>query len=230
MKFTGTLIQGELVDRPNRFIGIVKVGRKRYECFVPDPGRAESLLYGGATVFIKKGKGSEERRTDMDLVLAMDGKTLVSIDTRLVNQLVSEALEKKALKELKGQKLVRTEHEYLGSRFDFLLKGRKTQTLLEAKSVTLLKDGMALFPDAPTERGSRHMKTLADAVRHGMRAVALFVIQRGDAKAFAPNDELDPEFGLSLRIAMAKGVEAYAYKCKVSKTSIVLDEKVPIKL
>jgi sugar fermentation stimulation protein A len=230
MRFKGRLLQGILLDRPNRFIGLVKVGRKRYECFVPDPGRAEDMLYPGATVYIKEGKVSEDRRTAMDLVLAQDGKTLVSVDTRLTNQLVLEAMEAKAIKELKGYKVIGTEHEFLGSRFDFLLKGRKGEMLLEAKSVTLMKDGTALFPDAPTERGSRHLKTMADSLRRGMKAAVIFVIQRGDAKAFGPNDIIDPEFGLSLRVAMAKGVEAYAYKCKVSKTGIQLAEKVPVKL
>jgi sugar fermentation stimulation protein A len=230
MRFKGKLIPGVLINRPNRFIGLVKAGRKQYECFVPDPGRAEELLGPGATVYIRPGKKSEDRRTSMDLVLALDGRTLVSVDTRLTNQLVAEAMQAKAIKELKGYKVVGTEHEFLGSRFDFLLKGRKGEMLLEAKSVTLMKDGLALFPDAPTERGSRHLKTMADSLRRGMKAAVIFVIQRGDVKAFSPNDPIDPEFGLSLRVAMAKGVEAYAYKCKVTRTGISLAAKVPIKL
>jgi sugar fermentation stimulation protein A len=230
MKFKGKLLQGILIDRPNRFIGLVKVGRKRYECFVPDPGRAEAMLYPDATVYIKEGKVSEDRRTAMDLVLAQDGKVLVSMDTRLTNALVQEAFEAKIIKELKGLKMVRTEHEFLDSRFDFLLKGRKGEVLLEAKSCTMVKDGLALFPDAPTDRGSKHMKTLADSIRRGMRAIVIFVIQRPDAKAFSPNDSMDPDFGLALRVAMAKGVEVYAYKCKVTKTGITITEKVPVKI
>jgi len=230
MKFKGKLIQGVLINRPNRFIGLVKAGRKQYECFVPDPGRAEELLAPGATVYIRAGKNSEDRRTSMDLVLAVDGRTLVSVDTRLTNQLVLEAMQAKAIKELKGYKVIGTEHEFLGSRFDFLLKGRKGEMLLEVKSVTLMKDGLALFPDSPTERGSRHLKTMADSLRRGMMAAVIFVIQRGDAKAFSPNDPLDPEFGLSLRVAMAKGVGAFAYKCKVTKTGVVLDKMVPVKV
>jgi sugar fermentation stimulation protein A len=230
MKFKGKLLQGVLLDRPNRFIGLVKVGRKRYECFVPDPGRAEAMLFPGATVYIKEGKESEDRRTSMDLVLAQEGKALVSMDTRLTNALVLEAFEAKTIKELKGLKLVRTEHTFLDSRFDFLLKGRKGEVLLEAKSCTMVKDGLALFPDAPTDRGSKHMKTLADSIRRGMRAIVIFVIQRSDATAFSPYDEMDPDFGLALRVAMAKGVEVYAYKCKVTMTGIKITDKVPVKI
>lgn len=230
MKFKGKLLEGILIDRPNRFIAFVKVGRKHYECFVPDPGRAEAMLFPGATVYIKEGKQSEDRRTTMDLVLAKDGKALVSMDTRLTNLLIQEAFQAKALKELKGLKLVRTEYEFLDSRFDFLLKGRKSEVLLEAKSCTMVKDGLALFPDAPTDRGSKHMKTLADSIRRGMRAIVIFVIQRSDPTAFSPNDNMDPEFGIALRVAMAKGVEVYAYKCTVTKTGIKITEKVPVKV
>lgn len=230
MKYGTKLIEGTLIDRPNRFIGLVRVGRKRYECFIPDPGRAEAMLSPGSVVYIKEGKMNEERRTTMDLVLAKDGKTLVSMDTRIVTPLIIEALKTKAIKELKGYRVLQTEYEFHGSRFDFLLKGRKGETLLEAKSVTLFKDGTALFPDAPTERGSRHMKTLADAMRRGKRAIVIFVIQRGDAKEFRPNDQLDPEFGMALRFAMAKGVEAYAYSCRVTKKEILLDKKIPLKV
>jgi len=230
MKFKGKLLQGVLIARPNRFIGLVKVGRKRYECFVPDPGRAEATLFPGATVYIKEGKESEDRKTTMDLVLAQDGKNLVSMDTRLTNHLILEAFQAKAIKELKGLKLVKTEHEFLDSRFDFLLKGRKGEVLLEGKSCTLVKDGLALFPDAPTERGSKHMKTLADSIRRGMRAIVIFVIQRSDATAFSPYDARDPDFGLALRVAMAKGVEVYAYKCTVTKTGIKITQKVPVKI
>lgn len=230
MRYGGRLIEGTFIERPNRFLAIVRFKRRKRECFVPDPGRLEELLVPGATVFVKEGSGAEERRTKWDLILVKKGRTLVCIDTRMPNKLVPEAMEGKAIKELKGFKLQKAEYTFLNSRFDFLLKSRKYEMLLEAKSCNLVEDGVALFPDAPTERGARHMKTLADGIRRGMKASVVFVVQRGDAKEFRPHDRMDPEFGLSLRVAMAKGVKAFAYKCKVSKTSIRIDGRIPIRL
>jgi sugar fermentation stimulation protein A len=229
LRYGGKLQEGVLKDRPNRFLGRVKIGRRTKECFIPNPGRMEELLYPGATVYVKEGADTE-RRTKLDIVLVKKDRNLVCIDTRMPNKLVEEAIGAKAIRGLGSYKVERTEYSYLNSRFDFLLKGRKGEMLLEAKSCTLVEGELALFPDSPTERGARHMKTLADAVRRGMSATVLFVIQRSDAKRFSPYDRMDPEFGLSLRVAMAKGVQVMAYKCKVTRTSAKITEKVPVKL
>jgi sugar fermentation stimulation protein A len=229
MKYGGELIEGILRSRPNRFLGKVRIGRNTKECFIPNPGRMEELLYPGATVYVKEGSEGE-RRTKLDLVLVRTERNLVCLDTRMPNKLVAEAIGKRTLRGFGGFKVERQEYSFLNSRFDFLLKGRKGDMLLEAKSCTLVEGELALFPDSPTERGARHMKTLADSLRRGMRAGVIFIIQRSDAKSFTPNDRLDPEFGLSLRVAMAKGVEVLAYRCRVSKTGITISDKVPVKL
>ena len=119
---------------------------------------------------------------------------------------------------------------YGESRLDLLLSGGRGLCYVEAKSVTLVEDGVGLFPDAPTERGRRHVETLAQAVREGHRGAVVFVIQREDASSFAPNDTADPDFGRALRKALAQGIEAYAYRCTVTKEEVRLSSAVPVHL
>ncbi|MFX0196059.1 MAG: DNA/RNA nuclease SfsA, partial [Candidatus Hodarchaeota archaeon] len=140
------------------------------------------------------------------------GNQIVSIDSRIPNKLVHEALLKKELEEFIGYDTIRTECMYGKSRIDFCLfaKNRKP-CLVETKSCTLVKDGRALFPDAPSERGRRHLVELAEAKQKGYRTCVLFIVQRTDARIFSPNDKTDPRFGEALRMAATDGVEIYSY-------------------
>jgi sugar fermentation stimulation protein A len=154
---------------------------------------------------------------------------LVSIDARLPNDLVHEALIA-GDGPFKGPFVIKREAAFGESRLDFLLSGGDWRCLLEAKSVTLVKDSRALFPDAPTLRGRRHLQSLLEAKKAGYEAAVVFVAQREDAKDFSPNDETDPEFGRILREVQRQGVGVYAYACKVSTSEVRLAKEIPVYL
>jgi sugar fermentation stimulation protein A len=144
------------------------------------------------------------------------GSTLVSIDSRVPGVAFSEAVRAGSIKAFAGYRTIRPEVRYGESRLDFLLTGDGPPFLVEVKSVTLVVDGQARFPDAPTPRGARHLHELARAVSEGYRAAVVFVIQREDVSSFAPNDSTDPEFGEALRQAALAGVEVYPLRCLVT--------------
>jgi len=154
--------------------------------------------------------------------------TLVSADARLPNTLVEEALHEGRLSPFEGYDDVRREVQYHESRLDFALKKKGQRCLIEVKSVTLVDGGLALFPDAPTRRGHRHVQELRRAVGEGDRAAVVFVVQREDVRAFTTNDGADPAFAGALRCALAGGVEVYAYACQVSRYEVRLDR--PLKV
>jgi sugar fermentation stimulation protein A len=162
------------------------------------------------------------RKTGFDLVLVDLAGTLVSTDARLPNTLVEEALREGRLSPFVGYDDIRGEVQYHESRLDFALKKSGQRCLIEVKSVTLVEGGLALFPDAPTKRGHRHVQELRRAVRTGDRAAIVFVVQREDARAFTTNDGADPAFARALRCALAQGVEVYAYACRVSRHEVRL--------
>jgi sugar fermentation stimulation protein A len=138
------------------------------------------------------------------------------------NKLVLEALRNGDIEELGEYSIIKPEYGYGHNRFDFFLANKRESCFLEVKSATLVKDSVALFPDAVTERGKRHVNDLVKAKKEGYRACVLFVVQRTDARAFAPSDETDPEFGKALRNAALEGVEIYAYKMEVSRNFSLL--------
>ena len=171
----------------------------------------------------------EHRKTRYDLALVDLGHTLVSADARLPNALVAEALRERALEPYADYPDVRREVTFGESRLDFMLEGPPGRCYLETKSVTLVEDdGLALFPDAPTTRGVKHLHTLAQAAEQGHRAGALFVVQRGDARSLKPHDSSDPEFGKALREARSAGVDIFAYSCAVTPRDIRLAHPIPV--
>jgi sugar fermentation stimulation protein A len=146
------------------------------------------------------------------------------------NLLLHEAIEAGSLPELAGYSDTTREAVFEDSRIDLLLSGDRGLFYVEAKSVNLVVAGTALFPDAPTERGRKHLGTLARAVEQGHRGAVVFVIQRKDAAALSPHRDADPLFGDALTDAVARGVEAYAYTCRVSRREIEIAESVPVRL
>ncbi|MFX1520896.1 MAG: DNA/RNA nuclease SfsA [Promethearchaeota archaeon] len=230
MKVTGELHKGVFLKRLNRFVATVKINNEEHLAHVPDPGRMKELLTPSVEVLLRKVPSNEKRKTKFTLLGVYTPTGLVSIDSRLPNDLIAEALMNYQLKEFSEYELVRREYTYGTSRFDFLLKSNETQCLLEVKSCTLVKNGHALFPDAPTARGRRHVLELIKAKNEGYRTCVIFVIQRDDATVFSPNDEIDPDFGNILRLAASEGVEIFAYYCKVTENSIKLKGQVNIVL
>ena len=225
------LVEGRFLERLNRFAALVEVAGQEVLCHVANSGRMRELFVPGYRVLLKPRSG-KHRKTKFDLALVDLGSDLgsglSSADARLPNALVAEALELGSLPQFQGYPQVRREVTFGESRLDLLLEGPKGRCYIETKSVTLVIDGVGLFPDAPTIRGAKHMGSLAQAVAAGHRAAAVFVVQRDDATAFATNDEADPVFGVAFREALAAGVEAFAYSCRVSERAINLSRCLPI--
>ncbi len=229
MDFASDLVEGRFKVRLNRFLALVDVEGRDVAVHVPNTGRMRELLVPGSQVLIVP-RPEEHRRTGFDLALVDLESTLASIDARLPNGLVEEALVQGCLVQFQEYPTIRREVTFGESRLDLLLKGSGGRCYLEAKSVTLVADGAALFPDAPTAREAKHVRSLAQAVAAGYRAAVMFVVQRDDAQAFAPHDMADPEFGMALREGMASGVEVFAYGCRVTEKSITLGPELPIRL
>jgi len=155
--------------------------------------------------------------------------TLVSIDSRMPNKVVAEAVEAGWLREFDGMRIEKREPVFQDSRLDFHLTDARTSMMLEAKSCTLVENGTALFPDAPTERGRRHIRALMRALK-ARRAAVLFLVQRLDAESFQPNEETDPRFARTLKEAADLGVEVYAYNSRVTFKGVTINRRLPVML
>ncbi len=229
MKLEGPLVAGTFIRRDNRFKATVEVKGQPVWVHVPNSGRLKELFVPGRPVLLRRIE-SLHRKTQYDLVLVKVGRTLVSADARLPNKLVYEALVASRLPEFSGYKTIYQEIPHGDSRLDLVLEDDDRRCFIEVKSVTLVENGVALFPDAPTQRGRRHGEELVQAIQEGERAAIIFVAQRGDAIAFTPNDAADPAFGRSLREAVAAGLEVYAYACRVGQDEVTLDRAIPVVL
>jgi len=223
------LREATFVARDNRFRVTVELSGEHVWAHLANSGRLTELLTLGRRLFLRPAT-AQGRKTAYDLVLVdLDG-VLVSVDARLPNSLVEEALREGRLAPFDDYERIRREVRWGGSRLDFVLEGQCRCCLIEAKSVTLVRRGVALFPDAPTVRGRRHVEELQRAVTEGERAAIVFVVQRGDANVFSSNAEADPSFARALRIAVEGGVEVYAYACRVSQNQVRLDRDLEVRL
>jgi len=229
IKVEGEILEGFFMERLTRFSALVKLENGIFEVFLPNPGRLRELLNFGAKVVLKRAM-HEGRKTAYDLIGIYHDGRMVSVDSRVPNRLVLEALKNKALKEFAEYSTIKPEPFYGHTRFDFLLGNHEELCLLEVKSCTLVRDGIAMFPDAKTERGTRHVMELLKAKKEGYRACILFIIQRADAHSFSPADDVDKEFGEALRQASKGGVEVYAYSSEFMGDKIILRGRIKVEL
>jgi sugar fermentation stimulation protein A len=231
MRFDKPLLRARFVKRLNRFAVEVNLEGERELAHLPNSGRLGELLYLGNRIFLAPC-AAPHRKTSYDLLLARFGPNLVSVDARLSNHLVAEATSQGRLQEFQGYERFQREVPQGGSRLDFAFLGPAgRRCLVEVKSVTLVEDGVALFPDAPTLRGLKHLNVLTEALgAEHTEALVLFVVQRSDARLFSPNDRADPDFARALRQAAARGVRVGAYTCRVSTRSVVIHKPLPVEL
>lgn len=231
----GPLREARFVERPNRFLlRCALPDCDPVEVHMADPGRLRELLLPDARVWIRHA-ASPTRRTDWSAVLVENpsGDGLVSIDTTLPNRLIHRALQDRALDEFDGWELERAEFQLGRSRIDFLLSQGDRRLALEVKSVTLVEDGVALFPDAVTARGARHVRELAeiagtvDGEGRTWEAAILFVLQRSDAHRIEAARSIDADFADALVEAKAAGVRVLGRRCRVSLDRLELGESVP---
>ena len=223
------LVEARFLQRVNRFAATVDLAGDETLVHVANSGRMRELLVTGRRVLLRSVAG-DHRKTAFDLAMVDLGHALASADARLPNRLVYEAIRDGRLPQFAEYDETRPEVIYGESRLDLALRGPTGACYVETKSVTLVEGGAGLFPDAPTTRGRKHMISLARAVADGHRAAVVFVVQREDADAFAPNDMADPEFGRTLRESLDRGVEAYAYRCRVTEEEIVLTDSLRVRL
>jgi sugar fermentation stimulation protein A len=215
--------------RVNRFAAEVVVGRQSRLAHVPNSGRLNELLTHGARVYVHPAARSG-RKTSHDLLLVEFGGHLVSIDSRAPAAIAAEAVLSKGVPPAPRADELRREVPLGDRRLDLWLRSGREEWLIEVKGCTLVVDGTALFPDAPTVRGRRHVEALTDAAARGKRTMVLFVIQREDARRFGTNSEGDPDFAAALAAAAQAGVNVAAYTCTVTLDSIELSRPVSVHL
>jgi len=219
--------KGIFISRPNRFIAHVELEGRLEICHVKNTGRLKELFVPGAVVYLEDSMNIS-RKTRYDLVAVEKGSMLVNVDSQAPNPAVKEWLRSGGLYE-KPVKII-PEYRYGDSKIDFYIEDEKRRALIEVKGVTLERNGVAAFPDAPTERGVRHIKELAGALKEGYEAYVIFVIQFKPVKYFIPNDDTHPAFGQALREASDAGVKVLAYDCRVEPDGMMLDSRVEIRL
>lgn len=219
----GEILPAVFLSRPNRFIAHVLVEGEEVVCHVKNTGRCRELLRPEARVWLERGT-NPKRKTAYDLVTVEKGRRLVNMDAQAPNKIFGEwALQLEA-----GIRSVRPEVAFEDSRLDFLLETEQGRHYVEVKGVTLEEGGHVFFPDAPTERGVRHLHTLMRAVEQGHRATVFFVVQMADVLDFSPNDSTDPAFGQALRQAAAAGVQVLAFTCQVTPEEVTMDHQIPV--
>lgn len=218
------VVKGRFIARPNRFIAHVETEGRVEVCHVKNTGRCRELLRPGAAVYLAAAE-NPARKTRWDLVAVEKGDLLINMDAQAPNRVFREWAE--AGRFLPGLTVIRPEYTWEDSRFDFLLEDGDGPCFVEVKGVTLEEHGEVRFPDAPTQRGVKHLRGLMRAVEQGCRAAVFFVIQMKGAVCFRPNDAAHPAFGQALREAAAAGVSVLAYDCRVTPDSLELDAPVP---
>ena len=208
--------------RPNRFIAHIELGGAVEICHVKNTGRCRELLVPGCTVWCQRSD-NPNRKTKFDLIAVQKGDRLINMDSQAPNKAAGEWLASGGLGELSE---LRAEVKHGDSRYDFSFVKDGKRCFLEVKGCTLEQDGVCAFPDAPTERGAKHIRGLTAAVAEGYGGYILFVIQMSDVKYIRPHDETDPEFGRALREAAQNGVTILAMDCAV--TPDTMDIRLPV--
>ncbi len=219
--------QGVFLSRPNRFIAHVETGGGVEVCHVKNTGRCRELLVPGAPVWLTES-ANPARRTRFDLVAVQKGDRLINMDAAAPNRVFGEVLAAGLL--LPSPTLIRPETRFGDSRLDFYVENRSSRAFCEVKGVTLEQDGVALFPDAPTERGVKHLKELVKCVEAGFSAWAVFIVQMRDVRYFTPNRATHPAFADALRAASDAGVRLLCLDCRVTPDSITARGEVKIVL
>lgn len=229
LKFQGRHQEAHFIQRLNRFAVLVELEGRQEIAHLPNSGRLRELLVPGRRVLLRE-RPNPGRKTRYDLSLVWLSNFWVCADAQIPSVLISQALAQGSLAPWDRFRRIQREVVFGDSRLDLALRAEGELCFIEVKSVTLVMEGRALFPDAPTLRGTRHLNALIQAKAQGYGAAVIFVIQRPDALAFSPNDAGDPDFGRALRRAARAGVAIHVYKCRVALDEIRLDGTVPVEM
>ena len=223
----GRIVTGKFLNRPNRFIAYCEIDGSTERCHVKNTGRCRELLVPGAKVYLSV-PDNQERSTKYDLIAVMKGDRLINMDSQIPNAAAAEGLGRIPM--FSGVRTIRREYVYGDSRIDIYAEDGENRYLVEVKGVTLEDNGVVRFPDAPTERGVKHIRELIGSMGDGYVPCLLFVIQMDDVLYFEPNRATDPEFADALKEASDAGVNILAYTCTVTPDSMVLKDPVEVRL
>lgn len=226
MKYSN-IVKGTFIDRPNRFIANVLIDGKVEKVHVKNTGRCKEILTKGTTVYLEKSN-NPNRKTKYSLISAYKGRMLINIDSQVPNEVVYSSISSNKIPELTNVDLLKKEVKYNNSRFDLYYEKKGQKGFIEVKGVTLEIDGISMFPDAPTERGTKHILEMLKAKKGGYDNFIFFLIQMPDIKYFRPNEEMDPKFSEALIKAKEGGVNILAYNCRVTKDQIELANRVEL--
>lgn len=221
------IVKAEFIERPNRFVAKVRLDGEEIFCHVKNTGRCRELLHSGAEIYLEDSE-NPQRKYRYSLVTVCKGERLVNMDSQAPNKAVGEWLKNGGL--FSDIKLLKPESRYGSSRFDFYCEYGDKKAYIEVKGVTLENDNIVSFPDAPTERGARHVSELAECIKEGYEAYIIFVIQMKDVLYFTPNESHDPNFAATLKRAHGEGVKVIAVDCLVSEDEMQIKDFVQVKL
>lgn len=221
------IIEGKFLSRPNRFIAHVDINGSIEVCHVKNTGRCKELFVPGATVFLQKSS-NPNRKTKYDLIAVIKNGILINVDSQIPNAVAAQWIENGGL--FPDVTYLKREKTYGNSRFDLYVETPEHKAFIEVKGVTLENEGLVCFPDAPTERGVKHVQELCKCINDGYEAYILFVIQMKGVRSFSPNWKTHPAFGEALLAAEKAGVHILAYDCDVTKDSIRIRSAVPVLL
>ncbi len=212
---------GKFVSRPNRFIANIEIDGKTEVCHVKNTGRCKELLLPGADVFVQKST-NPQRKTAYDLISVYKNGMLINMDSQAPNKVFHEWVKDSGY--FGEVSLIKPECKYKNSRFDFYIESWERKIFVEVKGVTLENDGVVSFPDAPTERGVKHLNELTDARKNGYEAYVFFIIQMGKCNYFTPNRKNHPEFADALKAVSNSGVNVIAMTCSVTENELTADK------
>lgn len=219
--------KASFISRPNRFVALVRIDGRETAVHVKNTGRCRELLTPGAEVWLEKSS-NPDRKYRYSLVTVKKGERMVNMDSQAPNKAVGEWLSEGGL--FSDVKLIRPECRYGNSRFDFYVEYGDRKAFIEVKGVTLENDGAVSFPDAPTERGSKHLRELSSCVKDGYEAYVIFVVQMKNVLYFTANEAHDPVFARTLTEARNEGVRILAYDCFVTEDEMKIGDKVEVKI
>ena len=221
------IIAAKFISRPNRFIAEVEIDGKIEIAHVKNTGRCKELLINGATVYVQMSDNSS-RKTNFDLISVVKNGLLINMDSQAPNKVFGEWVAGGNF--IKDIDLIKPECKYGNSRFDYYIEGDGRKIFAEIKGVTLEENGVVMFPDAPTERGLKHIKELCKCVKSGYEAYIFFIIQMENCKFFMPNRVTHPEFADMLNFARKNGVNIRALNCLVNPDELKINKEIEIKL
>lgn len=225
MKYNN-IIKATFLNRPNRFIANILVGEKEQICHVKNTGRCKELLTDNAVIYVQQNN-NPNRKTKYDLIAVEKGNRLINMDSQIPNKVAYEWLiEKEPFGKIT---YIKPETKYKNSRFDFYFETKSEKAFAEIKGVTLEKDGIVLFPDAPSERAVKHLNELSEALSDGYKCYVIFIIQMDNVSYFTPNYQTHKAFGETLKKVQEKGIIITAIDCLVAPNSINYNQIIPIK-